>query len=97
MENDNCFSIYTRIINPNDEILCNNCYIFINFIKNFNKDYLEIINTPKYKSIFNKINKIEMFKKDNNLYYITLYLYYEDYNFKKELNTKLNIICKNKK
>ena len=54
MKNNNCISIYLKkkSINKNDENLCNNCYIFINFIKCFNKDYLEIINMPKFKNIF---------------------------------------------
>lgn len=46
---------------------------------------------PKFKNIFYKIKKVQ---KYDNLYYITLYLYNEDYNFKKELNRKINIICK---
>lgn len=82
-----------KSINKNDENLCNNCYIFINFIKCFNKDYLEIINMPKFKNIFYKIKKNQ---KYDNLYYITLCLYNEDYDFKKELNKNINIICKNK-
>lgn len=80
--------------NHNDSILCNTCYIFTYFLKCFNKNYLKTINIKSFYSIFYKINKLKTYKNFDNLYDTVLYLYNEDYEFKKEINKNMNIVCK---
>lgn len=98
MRKNNCLDIYfkTCIKDINEELLCNNCYIFITFLKSFNKKYLENTNLSNFNNIFYKISKTKTLKKNNSMYNIMLYLYNEDYKFKKEVIKKLDILCNNK-
>lgn len=96
MKNVNCLLLYfkTDFNNQNDNFLCNNCYIFISFLKYFDKKHIESTNLQTFKNIIKKINNTKTY---NNMYEITLYLYNKDNIFQKNLNDKINIICKNKK